>query len=118
MGIHQRRNIPRGFAEVSGAHHAPHHFGVARLGQVADEEQRLGRQGLAERNHQAGAQFFAQLFTGFGARRQHAEANDLVTFQLVGDGDGRGLDDLWMRHKHGFNFGGAEALSGHFDGVI
>jgi hypothetical protein len=103
-------DVARILAQVGAADDAAHHFGVARLGDGADEADFFGPERLAYFIGHGLAQFAGQLVRWFMAGGQDAEANNLISLQLVGHADGGRLADGGMADQNRFDFSRAEPL--------
>ena len=102
----------RGLPQVGGADDSSEDLGVSRLGQVADEEEGFGGEGLAHVLHDAIDQLALDFIAdGVVAGFEDDEADQGLAFEIVRDADGGGFLDGGVGGEDGFDLGRAEALA-------
>jgi hypothetical protein len=119
-GITQRRRITQ--TVLLPAQHLPqntaHNLPRPRLGQIVDDEDRLGCRKGTDLFPDLQHEVLAGLLAGIGAILERDEGVDRLARQLVIDAHDGGLGDAAVLDEGRLNLRGGEAVAGHVDDVV
>src|SRR6185503_7522619 len=98
--------------------HSPHHFRIARLWQITDEQNGFGRERLAHLCNDHSFQLLAKSIARVHIRLEYREQDQLTALHFMWHANRRSLHNGSMLYKDRLNFSRTQSLACDLDRII